>query len=171
MKIDSIGKIKNIPDNEIFKKQEASMPKSTYSKLSSDDKGHIYDKTEIDNLKIASEKAYSHLKQIVEDLLTRQGKTINILNPKSVVNIDEVTRNQAKNLIDKDGPLGIEAVSDDIVNFAKAISGGNKDKLAELKVAIDKGYKAAEKILGKLPEISQKTYDKIMEKLDIWEKD
>ena len=58
--------------------------------------------------------------------------------------------------------------SDTIVYFAKAISGGNKSKLDKLIAAIDKGFSEAGKALGGLPEISMKTYDRIMEKLDVW---
>lgn len=178
MKINNIGKIKAIPDKAPVEKRDINTPKqdkntpaAIYIKSKVEDKGHVYDKSEINKLKEASERSYSHLKQMIQDMITRQGKSINILDPKSTITIDETTRNEAKTLISEDGPLGIEAVSDDIVNFAKAISGGDKNKLSQLREAIDKGFKAAEKVLGRLPEISKQTYDKIMEKLDIWEED
>lgn len=142
---------------------------AVYEKSKPQEKGHVYDKVTIDQLKRDSEKAYATLRQIVQDLLRRQGKTLDILQPDDVVKVDETARIEARELIGSNGPLGVEAVSDRIVNFAKAISGGDKSKLDTLRNAIDQGFKEAEKILGKLPEISQKTYDRIMEKLDAWE--
>ena len=79
-------------------------------------------------------------------------------------------RLEAHELIWPDGILGVEAVSQRIVDFAIAISGGDKSKLDILRKAIDDGFKAAEKILGELPEISKETYNRIMEKLDAWER-
>lgn len=68
-----------------------------------------------------------------------------------------------------DSEWGIEAVSDKIVNFAKSLSGGDASKMAVLKDAIDKGFAQAQKTLGgKLPDISSKTYDAVMTKLDEW---
>lgn len=73
-------------------------------------------------------------------------------------------------MIAEDGPLGVETTSGKIVDFAKALSGGDKGKLEELKGAIEKGFNEAKRILGgTLPEISQKTYDSIMDKLSAWE--
>lgn len=144
---------------------------AVYEKSKPESKGHVYDKLTIDELKRDSEKTYATLRQIVEDLLRRQGKTLDILQEDDVVEVDETARMEAKELIGANGPLGVEATSDRIVNFAKAISGKDKSKLDKLRGAIDKGFKEAEKILGKLPEISQKTYDRIMEKLDAWEEE
>lgn len=173
MKIDKIGHIKNIPDKQKLesktRKQEKIIASRVHEYSKVEDKGHIYDKATIDDLKKISDRSHSYLKQLIEDLISRQGKTVSLLSNKSPVTIDETTRKEANKLIDKDGPLGIKAVSDSIVDFAKALSGGDKSKLDTLKKAIDKGFKAAEQVLGKLPTISRETYDQIMEKLDNWE--
>ena len=58
-----------------------------------------------------------------------------------------------------------EKVSQRIVDMALAFSGDDLDKLEEMKEAIDKGFEAAEGILGELPEVSKKTYDLIQQKL------
>lgn len=82
---------------------------------------------------------------------------------------DEKTRAKAAEAISENGEWGVEAVSDRLVAFAKAISGNDKTKVGELKAAIAEGFKEAERILGgKLPEISQKTYEETMRKLDEW---
>lgn len=176
MRIDNIGPVNNIQNQENLEKKqvdnankETSKPAAVYEKSKAEDKGHVYDKVTIDQLKRDSEKAYATLRQIVNDLLRRQGKSLDILQDDDVVKVDETARLEAKELIGENGPLGVEATSDRIVNFAKAISGGDKSKLAELKKAIDAGFKEVEGMLGELPEISRKTYDRIMEKLDAWE--
>lgn len=131
---------------------------------------HIYDKATIQKLKAESERTYESLRRLIEELLKRQGKTIKLIDPTEVIEVDEQARLEAQQMIAEDGPLGAEAVSQRIVDFAIAISGGDKSKLDSLKAAIDEGFKQAEKILGGLPEISRQTYDLIMEKLDNWEK-
>nr|WP_300005889.1 hypothetical protein [Tissierella sp.] len=150
------------------KEKEISTPAAVYEKSKPTDKGHVYDKPSIDRLKMESERTTSHLRSMVENLLKSQGKSFDASNPHAMVSIDQATRDEAASLIGEDGPLGIEKMSDSIVDFAKALSGGDKGKLDTLIKAIDKGFKEAERILGGLPDISKKTYDRIMEKLDIW---
>lgn len=146
----------------VYEKEEP-VKKTTYEKPA-----HKYNKATIDKLKIQSEMAYNQLRTLVSSLLKRQGKTWNQVKITDVIKVDEQARLEAEELIGEDGPLGVEAVSDNLVNFAKAISGGDPSKMEELKAAIDKGFKEAEKILGELPEISQRTYDMTMAKLDKW---
>lgn len=124
---------------------------------------------EINKLIEESNKSYDQLKLLVQKLLGNQGKTFNDLNNQGFINIDQDTRLEAQSLIGEGGPLSAENVSKNIVDFAIAISGGDKGKLEELKGAIDKGFKEAARILGgTLPEISNKTYDLIMDKLNNW---
>lgn len=176
MKINGIGNINNIQDKQQLEKRQVNTlkkekvtPAAVFEKSKSEDKGIVYDKLSIDMLKQESDKTFLQLKKLVEEMLLKQGKSLSLLNPREVVMIDKSTRSEANDLIGPDGPLGIEAMSDKIVDFAKAISGGDKSKLAILRKAIDKGFKEAEKTLGGLPDISRKTYDRIMDKLDKWE--
>lgn len=157
----------NLNDTKPKDKEMAAI----YEKSKAEDKGHIYDNITVEELKKDSEKAYATLRQIVDDMLRRQGKSLNILQEHDVVKVDETARIEARELLGPGGALGVEAVSDRIVNFSKAISGKNKSKLDTIKKAIDQGFKEAEKILGELPDISLKTYDRIMEKLDAWEEE
>jgi hypothetical protein len=76
----------------------------------------------------------------------------------------------ANELISEDGPLGVKAVSDRIAGVAIAFTGGDPDKLPELKAAIEKGFGQAAKVFGgELPDICNQTYDEVMRKLDEWE--
>lgn len=178
MKISNKINQNNIPikDNLNNKKVEEvtkvkNTPAATFEKSKVEEKGHVYQKPTIDQLKKESQKSYDNLKRLISDMLSKQGKTFESLNRKELITIDPATRAEATELIGPNGPLGIEAMSDTIVNFAKAISGGDKSKLETLKNAIIKGFNEAERALGGLPEISKKTYDRIMEKLDIWDKE
>ncbi|MEG1699640.1 MAG: hypothetical protein RR271_08470, partial [Oscillospiraceae bacterium] len=79
---------------------------------------------------------------------------------------------KAQAAISDGGEWSVNAVSERILDMAKSLSGGDASKFAELKNAVKKGFDAAEKAWGdKLPEISGKTYDKVMEGFDAWEKE
>ncbi|MGO1468723.1 MAG: hypothetical protein ACTHW2_01740 [Tissierella sp.] len=178
MKIENIGRLKDIPNKQNLENKKTNLRQNENDKSAVlrnksqlEYKGHFYDKATVDNLKKISEKSYDLLKNMIKEMITKQGKAINILDPNSKINIDKATRSEASELVSDDGALGVESVSDNIVDFAKALSGGDKSKLDTLKKAIDKGFKEAGKMLGGLPDISQKTYDRIMEKLDNWEND
>lgn len=81
--------------------------------------------------------------------------------------VDAATKAQAQADIAEDGYWGVNATSDRIVDFAKALTGGDPSKIEKMRDAFKKGYEQAEKTWGgKLPEISQKTYDAVMEKFD-----
>ena len=168
-KLDKVEADKNAPEKN--KGQEVKEePAAVFEKSEPVKKGHVYDKATINKLKLDSQRANQQLIRIVEELLKRQGKTLNLLNPEDVIEVDEQARAEAAALIGPDGDLGVEAVSQRIVDFAIAISGGDKSKLETLRGAIDKGFKEAEKILGGLPDISKETYKAVMEKLDAWGK-
>ena len=83
--------------------------------------------------------------------------------------VDAETKAQAQKDIAEDGYWGVEKTSDRIVDFAKALSGGDEKKADELIGAFKKGFEQATKAWGKtLPDISQKTYDRVLEKMDNW---
>ena len=61
----------------------------------------------------------------------------------------------------------VSQTSSRILDFATALTGGDPSKIEEMRNAFKKGYAQAEKTWGgKLPEISQKTYDAVMEGFD-----
>lgn len=128
------------------------------------------DTATIDRLKMESERAHEQLRNLVRQMLERQGVTLkDVKSGKVEFKVDNQARLEAQAAIDEGGPLSAENVSNRIVDFAKAISGGDKSKFELLKNAIGEGFNAAKKALGgSLPEVSQKTYDLVMEKLDNW---
>jgi len=167
-----VSEVKKAPkDNEIQEIKDEYIP----SQSQKPDKQVIYqkqsanvDKAAIQRLKEESEKAYSQIRELVRQLLEKQGLTFKDIDGLEI-RIDDETRIKAQEMIGEGGPFSPEAVSDRIVEFAKAISGGDKGKIDEIRSAIEKGFKeAAEALGGTLPEISWKTYELINEKLDAW---
>jgi len=76
---------------------------------------------------------------------------------------------QAQADIADDGYWGVEQTSDRILDFAKALSGDDPDKADAMLEAFKKGFEQATKAWGdKLPDISQRTYDAVVEKFNKW---
>ncbi len=85
------------------------------------------------------------------------------------VEVDPETVAQAKKDIAEDGEWGIEKTSERMFNMAKALSGGDTAKADKMIAAVKKGFdQASEAWGGDLPEISQKTLDATIEKLEKW---
>lgn len=129
------------------------------------------DEETIAKIKAEVEKAHEGLRNLVKKLLAKQGMTFNDLKIDGLdIEIDDETRAEAQKAIDEGGPYSVESVSDRMVDFAKAISGGDKSKISLLRDSIKKGFEEAEKAWGgKLPDISYETLERTMEKLDAWE--
>lgn len=107
---------------------------------------------------------FSVLRELIERLLLHQGEISENADGKK-----GITQAEAKQLISEDGYWGIEKTSDRIVQFAIAAAGNDPERLDAIKAAIEKGFSmAADAFGGTLPEISFKTHDAIMEKLDAW---
>ena len=118
------------------------------------------------------------LRSLVEKMFGQQGKTLAKADDMwsflagGDFTVDEETKLQAQKDIAEDGYWGAEATSDRILDFAKALTGGDPDKIEDMKNAFIKGFKEATKTWGKeLPELCQNTYDKVMEKFDAWSKE
>lgn len=166
----SVAKVEaeKIVKEPIVKEEVTEKPAATYEKGEPKKPNHVYDKNTIMKLKRQSEQNHASLIRIVQDMLRRQGKTLELIGDDDLVEVDETARLEAQALIGPDGDLGAEAVSQRLVDFAIALSGGDKSKADTLRGAIEKGFKEAEKILGELPQISKDTYKLTMEKFDAW---
>lgn len=136
----------------------------------------IYSKDEIvSRLKKDAEARTAQLRSLVEKMMTSQGTKIGqaddmwkfLASGKFTVSAD--VKAQAKADIAEDGYWGVEQTSDRIVEFAKALTGGDSSKIEEMRKAFEKGFQAATGAWGsKLPSISQRTYDAVMKKFDDW---
>lgn len=76
---------------------------------------------------------------------------------------------QAKADVAEGGYWSAEKTSDRLVDYAKALSGGDPSKATMLKDAFTTAFKEIEKMFGgKLPELSNQTYDLTLEKFKQW---
>ena len=157
----------------------------------SEDSGVVYEPSNDTAAKGASKKTYTQntelvnkmkqdaanraqqLQDIVQKLLTQQGKTYNNANDiwrtlaGGDFQVDAATKAQAQADIAEDGYWGVKQTSERILDFATALTGGDPDKIEEMREAFKKGYKMAEKTWGgELPEISRQTYDAVMAGFD-----
>ena len=129
----------------------------------------------INQLKADAEARTAQLKSLVEKLISGQGNAIGKADDiwsflrSGDFTVDAATKAQAEADIAEDGYWGVEQTSDRILDFAKALTGGDPDKIEEMRDAFKKGFEQATKTWGdKLPDISQKTYDATMKKFDDW---
>ena len=147
-----------------------------YEKSSQTDKDTVTKKTDYAMVaKLNAEQGTSQLRSLVEKMMTKQGTAI--ANADSMwsfladgnFTVDEETQKQAQADIAEDGYWGVEQTSDRILDFAKALSGNDPEKADLLIDAFKKGFEDATKSWGKdLPDISQRTYDAVLEKFDKW---
>ena len=124
-------------------------------------------------LKADAEQRTAQLRSIVEQMMTKQGVAIGTADDmwkflaKGNFTVSADVKAQAQADIAEDGYWGVGQTSDRIIQFATALTGGDPDKIEAMRDAFKKGYAQAEKTWGgSLPEISQKTYDAVMEKFD-----
>ena len=86
--------------------------------------------------------------------------------------VSAAAKEEAQKAISEDGYFGVKNTSDRILEMAKALTGGDPDKIEEMRSAFKKGFDQATKSWGQaLPEISSKTYDAVMEGFDNWAKE
>lgn len=141
-------------------------------------KTYKQDTAMVAKLKADAEARTSQLRSLVEQLMTKQGKAYGQANDMwsflagGDYTVDSATRAQAQADIAEDGYWGVEQTSDRILDFAKALTGGDLAKADEMLEAFKKGYEqAAKKWGGNLPDISQRTYDAVISKFDKWKTD
>lgn len=146
---------------------------STDTNTSSTKKTYKPDTAMINKLKADADARTSQLRSLVEQMMGKQATTYGNANDiwsflrSGNYTVDPATKAQAQADIAEDGYWGVTQTSDRILQFATALTGGDPDKIEAMREAFKKGYAQAEKTWGgSLPEISQKTYDAVMEKFD-----
>ena len=145
--------------------------KATYSvnKMSAEDRAAL-----VKQLKADQESRQQQLTNIVKQMMGQQATTFATSDDsmwkflaKGDFTVDAETKAKAQKDIAEDGYWGVEQTSDRIVSFATALAGDDSKALEKMRDAFVKGYKQAEKQWGgKLPDISQRTYDAVMKKFD-----
>lgn len=129
----------------------------------------------IAQLKADSDNRIAQLQSLVNQMMTQQGAKIGSTDSMwsflagGDFTVSAEAKAQAEADIAEDGYWGVEQTSDRIVDFAKALSGGDSSKAEDLLNAFKQGFEDATKTWGKtLPDISQRTYDSVLEKFSKW---
>lgn len=132
----------------------------------------------IAQLKSDAETRMSQMQSLVTQMFKKQGTAIGtadnmwkmLASGKFTADADTIA--QAKKDISKDGYWGVSQTSDRIFSFAQALAGDDKDKMQSMVEAFKKGFSEATKAWGtKLPDISNDTYNAVMDKFDNWFKE
>ncbi|MCI8282085.1 MAG: hypothetical protein HFI76_10415 [Lachnospiraceae bacterium] len=154
-------------ETDVKKKEDAGV---VYEKGSKADRSAI-----IAKMKADTEQRTNQMRSMVESMMKNQGQQIG--NADSMwrflaggnFTVSAAAKAQAEAAIADDGYWGVSQTSERILNFAKALTGGDASKAEEMRAAFEKGFKQATKSWGQqLPSISQRTYDAVMEGFDKW---
>jgi hypothetical protein len=111
----------------------------------------------------AADQRFGNMGALVGQYLNRQSEAT------KQVSGAESGAAQAASDISQNSDWGVDAVSDRILQFATAVSSGNRTSYGALKSAIDAGFQQAMKALGgEAYGVSQETYKEVIRKLDAW---
>ncbi|MCR4789064.1 MAG: hypothetical protein K5888_10790 [Lachnospiraceae bacterium] len=154
------------PDNSVAAVYERS---SSDQEVVSESSKKTYAPNEdlIAKMKADSEQRTAQLKSLVEKIILHQadkGSSIfEILGRE--YSAEDIAK--AKEDISEDGYWGVKQTSQRILDFAVALTGGDPDKIEEMRSAFEKGYKMAEKTWGgELPDICKQTYEAVFAGFD-----
>ena len=125
-------------------------------------------KLSADQLQALSDQQLASFKNMLQTMLGKQVDTLN----KSLfegISISAADKQAAIDAISPGGAWSPENVAKNILDMAKALSGGDQSKIETLRKAVLKGFSEAEKTWGgKLPSITDKTKEIIMKGFDDW---
>ncbi len=109
--------------------------------------------------------------ELVARMFEKQGfSSLSIdIGEGKTASLKDLTPGQAADLVADDGYWGVEKTSQRIFDFALKAAGSDPAKLESIKAAVMKGFSMAGKAFGgSLPDISSRTLDSVMNKLDDW---
>ncbi len=152
----------------VYEKSDSTSSNDSVKMNNSTDRSAI-----VQALKDDAEQRKQQLIDIVRKSMSGQASTWNKSQGlKSLfenLTVDADTIAQANKDIAADGYWGVDQTSDRILDFAKALSGGDSSKADELLEAFKKGYKQATGAWGdELPSLCKDTYDAVVKKFDEW---
>lgn len=127
----------------------------------------------VEKMKADLEARTAQMTQLVQDMLSKQGKSFATANDMwkflagGNYTVDAQTKAQAQADIAEDGYWGVKQTSERIFDFAKALAGDDTEKMKKMQEAFEKGFKQAEKTWGgALPQISQDTHAAVTKKFE-----
>lgn len=134
------------------------------------------DRQKLNQLKLEFMRNTESFKEMVRSMIEKQGYKVNEVlkviddGETPMIEIDAETRGKPQEAISVNGYWGVAQTSSRLLDYAKTLSGGDPSKIETLRNAFKEGFeKAKEAFGGELPEISQQTYDRVMEGFDAWE--
>ena len=152
---------------EVNEKEDLK-PTYTINKMSREQRASI-----LSQLKADQENRQNQLTNIVSSLMTGQADTLAKTDDiwkflaKGNFTVTPEVKAQAEKDIAEDGYWGVKQTSERIFDFAKALTGGDPDKMEEMRKAFEKGFKQATSAWGdELPDISQRTYGAVQSLFD-----
>lgn len=167
---------------ETTKKETGTSATTNTENKTNSNSAAVYDKTKLSEndrktivaqLKAEQEKRQSQLVNLVKDMISKQSNTYGAANniwgflAKGNFTVDAETKAQAQKDISEDGYWGVKQTSERILSFATALAGDDPKNLEKMRDAFLKGYKQAEETWGgKLPDISKRTYDAVLDGFD-----
>lgn len=165
-KVTDSAEQKKEKDAVVYEKSQEGKPKKAAYKQ---------DTKTIERLKAEAEQRTQSLRNLVEQMLTKQGKTLldsdNMYQMlrEGKLDVPEDVRLQAQKDIAEDGYWGVKQTAERMVSFAKALTGGDPEQADKMIEAVRKGFDQATKAWGdKLPDICQKTIDTAIKQLEDW---
>lgn len=166
--------VDNRAKNEKVDKSQSKDKYDEYVNLSKSER-----RIELSYMISQAERQTKNFEKLVSSIFQKQSNKAGLINMANSGNLKNFYKNltvdaktiaQAKKDISEDGYYGVKQTSDRILSFARAVAGNDPKKLQEMRDAVEKGFKKAERMWGdKLPEISQQTYDRVMETFDKWQ--
>lgn len=164
---------KNAAEGVVYEKSEAAIPAGSTSKIYTQNAGLVA------QLKAEQDARTEDLKNIAMQMISGQGQAYGQANDiwslfanGDFSNVSEAAKAQAQKDIAEGGYYSVDETSKRILDFAKALTGGDPEMAEKMRDAFKKGFEEATKSWGKeLPEISSKTYDAVMEGFDDWKKE
>ena len=164
------------PAEKTENKKEENNSGVVYEPSSSATTGSVSKKPDanlVAKLKADSDARISQMKSLVEQMISKQGQTLGKTDSiwsflaSGNFTVDAATKAQAQKDIADDGYWGVEQTSSRIVDFATALAGSDPKQPEKMRDAFKKGFDNATSTWGKsLPDISQRTYQAVMDKFD-----
>ncbi len=185
-KFDDVKKTEETTSSSASKAAETGViyEKSSEASKALDRSGVIYKPNTalVEQLKADQEANKQRLLDMVHDTLSDQLSAFKAANgddedsiwrflASGKFTVSAAAKEEAQKAISEDGFYGVKNTSDRILEMAKALTGGDPDKIEDMRSAFKKGFEQATKSWGQaLPDISNKTYDAVMEGFDNWAK-
>ena len=153
----------SLPRQDTFVRTGTSKP-VTYSNKLSD--------AQVQQLQNEQVQRMESFTRMLRSMVVKQGQQSNLTLFGLELYVSPEESSKAAASIAEGGEYSVDAVAGRIMDMAKALSGGDASKIAELREAVQKGFQAAGVDFGgKLPSICGQTYDEVMKRFDEWEQE